>query len=61
MLHTTLFIFKSTPLDVTHFIVSVQIHNLKAKHCNSQYTGHRFCPNIRQCSALLEGIIGAID
>jgi hypothetical protein len=47
MLHTTLFILKSTPLDVTHFVVSVQIHNLKAKHYNSQYTGHRFCLNIR--------------
>jgi len=39
MLHATLFMFKSTTLDVTHFVVSVQIRNLKAKHYNSQYTG----------------------
>ena len=58
MLHATLFLFKSTTFDVTHFVVSVHIHYLKAKHYNSQYTGYRFCLSIRQHSAFVEGRIG---
>src|SRR5271157_4007065 len=40
MLHATLFLFKSTTFDVTNFVVSGNIHCLKAKHYNSQYAAH---------------------
>jgi len=58
MLHATLFLFKSTTFDVTHFVVSVHIHCLKAKHYNSQYAGHGFCLSIRQHNGFVEGRIG---
>ena len=57
MLHATLFLFKSTTFHGTHPIVSTHIYYLKVKHYNSQYTGHRFCLNIRQGSGLVNDMI----
>ena len=59
MLHATLFLFKSTTSDGTQPAVSVYIHYLKGKCYSSKYTGHRFCSNIKQYRALVEGRIGA--
>jgi hypothetical protein len=57
-LHATLFLFKSTTFDVTNFVVSGNIHCLKAKHYNSQYAGTYFAFSIRQHNAFVEGRIG---
>jgi hypothetical protein len=57
LLHATLFLLKSTGIDGSHPAVSVSKHYLKGKHYGSRYTGHRYCLNIRQHSALAEGMI----
>jgi hypothetical protein len=55
LLHATLSLFKSATFDDTHPVVSVDIHYLKAKHYDSECTGHRLCISIRQHNALVEG------
>ena len=58
LLHATLFLLKSTTIDVSHPALSIHKHYSKGNRYSSQYTGHRFCLSIRQHSTLVEGRIG---